>query len=631
MAIKVSSLTFAPLPGGKPVLEGISFSLPFGARCLCVGRNGAGKSTLLQLLSGQKMAPAGTLEICGEDPFRGRSGQQVVLVSGGAPLRADPAIEERMAQMKVFELLGEELPDATSYLGRLMKVLDVQSFWSSYLGHLSDGQRCRVELVRRLREPKQVVLLDEITAELDMLVRQDLLDFLASESCTVLNVTHVFDACEGWATHLLRLEGGQHQLDALEPGQDIFQRVVVALSADRSAVPSHPADPADPADPAATNNVRGDVVKICELNFEYGLRGAVRVDELTLPASCRCLLLGLNGSGKSTLLNIIAGRRMAKAKILEVLGHQPFQDRALDRELCILSSEWKRQVSQMRGQLTFKDLADAALAELQQDGFDAMLLAKRMLRLVQMLGVEPTKSLGLLSDGGLRRVQLVLKLLKPAKLLLVDEVTADLDVLARDALLKFLKEESEAGCTVVYCTHILDGLQGWATHLLHLSAGCPVQLELLRGAESWTAAVLARLREDRLRPPVPPVTEDAACDEVGLPSGWQQRRSAAAAGAFGNYAWRVEATPQEEWSFKSIAPEPSNQPPAAPAMPAAPVMPVAAPAAVPAVPEPMGTGHGGYAAGPVAPVESGDPFIGRRMNQMRAEELVALGIIPPEK
>jgi ABC-type uncharacterized transport system ATPase subunit len=26
--------------------------------------------------------------------------------------------------------------------------------------------------------------------------------------------------------------------------------------------------------------------------------------------------------------------------------------------------------------------------------------------------------------------------------------------------LRFLKEESEAGCTVVYCTHILDGLQG---------------------------------------------------------------------------------------------------------------------------------------------------------------------------
>ena len=43
------------------------------------------------------------------------------------------------------------------------------------------------------------------------------------------------------------------------------------VSKDRSTVPSHPADP------AAAKNVGGDVVKICELNFEYSLRGAVRV------------------------------------------------------------------------------------------------------------------------------------------------------------------------------------------------------------------------------------------------------------------------------------------------------------------------------------------------------------------
>lgn len=40
-----------------------------------------------------------------QDPFRGRSGQQVVLVSGGAPLRADPAMEERMAQMKAVVVM----------------------------------------------------------------------------------------------------------------------------------------------------------------------------------------------------------------------------------------------------------------------------------------------------------------------------------------------------------------------------------------------------------------------------------------------------------------------------------------------------------------------------------------------
>ena len=44
----------------------------------------------------------------------------------------------------------------------------------------------------------------------------------------------------------------------------------------------------------------------------------------------------------------------------------------------------------------------------------------------------------MLSAGLLRRVQLVLKLMQPARLLLLDEVTADLDLLARDALLRCL-------------------------------------------------------------------------------------------------------------------------------------------------------------------------------------------------
>merc|ERR1711971_401825 len=36
----------------------------------------------------------------------------------------------------------------------------------------------------------------------------------------------------------------------------------------------------------------------------------------------------------------------------------------------------------------------------------------------------------------------------------------------------FLRAESELrGCTVFYCTHIFDHLEGWADHVLHLSKG----------------------------------------------------------------------------------------------------------------------------------------------------------------
>lgn len=52
-------------------------------------------------------------------------------------------------------------------------------------------------------------------------------------------------------------------------------------------------------------------------------------------------------------------------------------------------------------------------------------------------------------------------LLQPWELLLLDEVTVDLDVLVRADFLAFLKEETETrGATIVYATHIFDGKYG---------------------------------------------------------------------------------------------------------------------------------------------------------------------------
>jgi CCR4-NOT complex subunit CAF16 len=63
-------------------------------------------------------------------------------------------------------------------------------------------------------------------------------------------------------------------------------------------------------------------------------------------------------------------------------------------------------------------------------------------------------------------------LMRPWTVLLLDEVTVDLDVLVRSELLDFLRKETESRiCTIVYCTHIFDGLAGWPTHLLKVSLG----------------------------------------------------------------------------------------------------------------------------------------------------------------
>jgi len=55
---------------------------------------------------------------------------------------------------------------------------------------------------------------------------------------------------------------------------------------------------------------------------------------------------------------------------------------------------------------------------------------------------------------------------------LLDEVTAELDVLSRADLLRFLREESQQrAVTIIYASHVLEGLAAWATHLAFLSPG----------------------------------------------------------------------------------------------------------------------------------------------------------------
>lgn len=76
------------------------------------------------------------------------------------------------------------------------------------------------------------------------------------------------------------------------------------------------------------------------------------------------------------------------------------------------------------------------------------------------------------SDGERRRVQLAMGLLRPWRILLLDEITVDLDLLSRSNFLAFLKRETEIRpCTIVYATHILDNLAEWPTHLVHMHLG----------------------------------------------------------------------------------------------------------------------------------------------------------------
>ncbi len=93
-------------------------------------------------------------------------------------------------------------------------------------------------------------------------------------------------------------------------------------------------------------------------------------------------------------------------------------------------------------------------------------------RLIRLLDVDLDWRLNKVSDGQRRRVQIAMGLLKPYKVLLLDEITVDMDVVGRLDLLKFFEEEcAERGATIIYATHIFDGMEKWATHIAYLENG----------------------------------------------------------------------------------------------------------------------------------------------------------------
>lgn len=92
--------------------------------------------------------------------------------------------------------------------------------------------------------------------------------------------------------------------------------------------------------------------------------------------------------------------------------------------------------------------------------------------LVDILDIDLSWRMHAVSDGERRRVQLAMGLLRPWQILLLDEITVDLDLLSRSNFLAFLKRETETReCTIVYATHILDNLAKWPTHLVHMHLG----------------------------------------------------------------------------------------------------------------------------------------------------------------
>ncbi|WZY79917.1 hypothetical protein YC2023_026301 [Brassica napus] len=192
-------------------------------------------------------------------------------------------------------------------------------------------------------------------------------------------------------------------------------------------------------------------------------------------------------SGKTTILKIMGGKHMVEPHMVRVLGRSAFHDTGLT------SSEWRRDVAFAGFEVSIQMDISAEKMIFGVAGIDP----QRRAELIKVLDIDISWRLHKVSDGQRRRVQICMGLLKPFKVLLLDEITVDLDVLARADLLIFLRKEcQERGATIIYATHIFDGVSSKRK----LQLAMPMEkvketskTSLMRTVESW----LRKERDER--------------------------------------------------------------------------------------------------------------------------------------
>jgi len=195
---------------GVIALNDLTLELPPG-RIGLVGANGAGKSTMFRILLGLAHPTAGTVEVCGIDVARDPIGVRSRL--GYMPEHDCLPLDQTAADVvSTFgELSGLPPRAARQRASDILDLVGLDEARFRPIGGFSTGMRQRAKLAQALVGDPTLVLLDEPTAGLDPIGREEMLnlvDRLGSFGISVLMATHLLDDVQAVCDHVVMIDGG---------------------------------------------------------------------------------------------------------------------------------------------------------------------------------------------------------------------------------------------------------------------------------------------------------------------------------------------------------------------------------------------------------------------------------------
>jgi ABC-2 type transport system ATP-binding protein len=172
-------------------------------------------------------------------------------------------------------------------------------------------------------------------------------------------------------------------------------------------------------------------------------------------------LIGQNGSGKTTLINTIVGNRLKDSGDISFFEKNITQD----------DYRYKEQIGvvfddlRVPNKLTIKDINKVFNTIFQTWDSD------QFFSLIDQFELPQTNMINTFSRGMRMKTALAIALAHDSKLLILDEVTAGMDVSGREQVMEILEDFINEGNSILISSHISEDIEQLATKLVFMKDG----------------------------------------------------------------------------------------------------------------------------------------------------------------
>ena len=502
---------------GKTVaLAGITLDLPTGRMVGLIGPDGVGKSSLLALLAGARAVQDGRVEALGGDmasgTHRARVCPHIAYMPQGLGKNLYPTLSVEENLQFFGRLFGHDAAERRRRIDELAGGTGLTPFLARPAGQLSGGMKQKLGLCCALIHDPDLLILDEPTTGVDPLARAqfwDLISHIRAERAgmSVIVATAYMDEAQRF-DWLVAMDGGT-VLATGTPAELLARTHSESLDAAFIALlPEAQRRGHQPVTipPLAAAEDAQIAIEATDLTMRFG--DFVAVDHVSFRIRRGEIFgfIGSNGCGKSTTMKMLTGLLQASAGRASLLGH------AVDSK----DLGTRRRVGYMsQGFSLYTELSVRQNLVLHARLFQVpeAAIPGRVAEMITRFGLQdvPDAMPDNLPLGIRQRLSLAVAMVHQPELLILDEPTSGVDLIARDSLWQMMIDLARNDhVTIFISTHFMNEA-GRCDRISLMHAGkvlvtaVPAELVRQRGAPSLEAAFISYLKDAEGAGNPPPV------------------------------------------------------------------------------------------------------------------------------